>query len=56
MANDYLELKKKILKNLFYFINKLREKEITNIVRSELKNRGDLNNSIFIDAYIALES
>lgn len=56
MANDYLELKKEdIEKSLFISSTNYEKKEITNIVRSELKNRGDLNNSIFIDAYIALD-
>ena len=56
MANDYLELKSDdVKKSLFISSTNYEKKEITNLVRSELKNKGDLSNSIFIDTYIALD-
>lgn len=56
MATDYLKLNSENVKeSLFISSTNYEKEEITNLVRSELKNRGELKNSVYIDTYVSLD-
>ena len=56
MAKDYLSLSQKDLKESLFISSTNHEKEeITNIVRAELKSRGELQGTIKTNSYVSLD-
>jgi conjugative relaxase-like TrwC/TraI family protein len=56
MAKDYLDLnKEEVKKSLFISSTNYEKEEITNLVRSGLKSRGDLKKEAMTNAYVSLD-